>query len=122
METPRDVRGVFFLGRVAKSGRVGQAVFMEDDRTRTAEQCWQAACACTVETNDNGAVLTEQDCGTRHYLNATAAIVYLLCDKCHSTDDIAGFIADQFDLKDLPTRDVEDALAQLSNKGLIERG
>ena len=84
--------------------------------------CWQAARACAVETNDKGAILTEEACGTRHYLNATAAIVYLLCDECHSTEDIAGFIAEQFSLDELPVKDVEDALGQLSEKGLIARG
>ena len=86
-----------------------------------ASGCWQAACACAVETNEQGAILTEEACGTRHYLNATAAIVYLLCDECHSTKDIAGFIAEQFALDELPVKDVEDALGQLSDKGLIRR-
>jgi len=83
--------------------------------------CWQAACACAVEANDQGAILTEEACGTRHYLNATAAIVYLLCDECHSTEDIAGFIAEQFSLDELPVKNVEDALGQLSEKGLIRQ-
>ncbi len=84
-------------------------------------QCWQAARDCSVETNDQGAVLTERQSGTRHYLNATAAIVYLLCDACHSTDDIAGFVATQFSLDQPPMNDVEGALNQLHSKGLIER-
>ena len=85
-------------------------------------QCWQASRPCTVETNDKGAILTDEACGTRHYLNATAAIVYLLCDDCHSKEDIAGFIAGQFSLDEPPVKDVEDALVQLRDKGLIEIG
>lgn len=95
---------------------------MNDGGIQNASQCWQAARHCSVETNDKGAILTERACGTRHYLNATAAIVYLLCDKCHSTGDIAGFIAEQFSLDELPMDDVERALDQLQAKGLIQRG
>ncbi|SFL79454.1 PqqD family protein [Shimia aestuarii] len=89
---------------------------------QNASLCWQAARECSVETNSKGAILTERACGTRHYLNATAAIVYLLCDKCHSTEDIAGFIAEQFSLENLPIDDVQGALDQLQAKGLIQRG
>lgn len=86
---------------------------------QTETGCWQAARDCTVETNGNGAILTESGCGTRHYLNATAAIVYLLCDNCHSKEDIAAFIAEQFELNALPVKDVEQALLQLEAKGLV---
>ena len=94
---------------------------MNNVGTQKASHCWQAARECSVETNSTGAVLTEHACGTRHYLNTTAAIVYLLCDKCHSTEDIARFVAEQFSLDALPIDDVQGALDQLQAKGLIQR-
>jgi hypothetical protein len=67
----------------------------------------------------DGAVAYAKERERVHYLNPTAAIVYLLCDGRHDASTIAAEVARQFGLKNEPLQDVRDCLAQLQSEGLI---
>lgn len=60
--------------------------------------------------------------GAVHYLNQTAAAVWLLADGTRDVDTIAGQIAGLFGLDDPPTQDVREALGALMEKGLLQAG
>jgi hypothetical protein len=55
-----------------------------------------------------------------HYLNQTAAIVFTLCDGRHSMSDIAAFLAEAFQLDELPVDEVRECVSQLVRLGLIQ--
>jgi len=54
-----------------------------------------------------------------HYLNATAAIVFTLCDGTHSASEIASFVAKSFELDDPPIAEIEDCLGMLGSQRLL---
>jgi len=54
-----------------------------------------------------------------HYLNATAAIVFTLCDGTHSAAEIARFVAESFELDDPPLGEIEDCLSMLGSERLL---
>ena len=54
-----------------------------------------------------------------HYLNATAAVVFALCDGVHDRPEIADLVATAFGLDEAPRDDVDACLTQLSDEGLL---
>ena len=54
-----------------------------------------------------------------HYLNATAAIVFTLCDGTHSASEIASFVAESFELDEPPGGEIEDCLSMLRSERLL---
>ncbi|MGR3804739.1 PqqD family peptide modification chaperone [Marinibacterium profundimaris] len=60
--------------------------------------------------------------GAIHYLNQTAAAVWLLADGSRDADAIAAEIARIFLLSEPPTEDITRALDLLADKGLLQRG
>ena len=68
-------------------------------------------------------LLYDADGGVIHVLNATAQVVWALCDGEHTSEEMAQTLADQFDLGDqfidLAT-DVQETLAVFAQKGLLD--
>lgn len=54
-----------------------------------------------------------------HYLNATAAIVFTLCDGRHCASGIARFVAEAYELDDPPLGEVEGCLSMLGSEKLL---
>ena len=80
---------------------------------------WRSAPGVSFEPRDHGAVLTIKDTSAVHFLNATAAVVFLLCDGANTSAMIADEVAKQFGLAETPNQDVGVALSELRDKGLI---
>jgi hypothetical protein len=55
-----------------------------------------------------------------HYLNATAAIVFTMCDGQHDVSAIASFVAEAFELDDAPVADIDKCISSLVNEGLLQ--
>lgn len=81
----------------------------------------RAADATEIVTGRDGAKLRGPD-GTWHYLNSTAAAIYALADGTRSARQIADEVAQLFGLEAPPTADVDAALADMADKGLIHPG
>jgi hypothetical protein len=54
-----------------------------------------------------------------HYLNATAAIVFTLCDGTHTASEIASVVAQSFELDEPPGEEIEDCLSMLRSERLL---
>ena len=54
-----------------------------------------------------------------HYLNATAAIVFTLCDGAHSASEMASVVAESFALDEPPIGEIEDCLSMLASERLL---
>jgi hypothetical protein len=54
-----------------------------------------------------------------HYLNATASVVFTLCDGTNDREVIAGAVAEAFALDVAPLAEVETCLEQLDTEGLL---
>jgi hypothetical protein len=74
-----------------------------------------------LEVNEVSDGLTVFDPATDrvHYLNATAAIVFTLCDGRHSASEIASFVAESFELVDPPIAEIEDCLSMFGGERLL---
>lgn len=57
--------------------------------------------------------------GALHYLNQTAATVWLLADGSRDLPEIATELANLFHLPEPPTGDVAEAVSALRGKGLL---
>jgi Coenzyme PQQ synthesis protein D (PqqD) len=55
-----------------------------------------------------------------HHLNATASIVFAMCDGEHDSSAIAGVMAAAFDLDHPPLDEVQNCLRDFADKGLLE--
>ena len=53
-------------------------------------------------------IACEPDRDRVHYLNGTAAVVFLFCDGTHDAEDIAGLVAKAYDLDDAPSDEVTE--------------
>jgi hypothetical protein len=53
-----------------------------------------------------------------HYLNATASVVFTLCDGEHDASAMAAELAELFGV-DLPQTEVDDCLARFATEGLL---
>lgn len=74
-----------------------------------------------LTTGPEGARIETPD-GVLHYLNPTAAVVWLLCDGTRDLAALAEAVARDFGLSDPPTEDVREALALLAARGLVQDG
>jgi hypothetical protein len=72
-----------------------------------------------VNEADEGLIVFDSTSDLIHYLNSTAAVVFTLCDGTRSASEIAGFMAEAFELDEPPLSDVEGFLSTLSRKGLL---
>jgi hypothetical protein len=54
-----------------------------------------------------------------HYLNATASVVFTLCDGGHDRAAMGAVLAEAFGLDEAPLTDVDEALTQLADEGLL---
>jgi PqqD family protein of HPr-rel-A system len=73
-----------------------------------------------LETDEveDGFVVYQPDRARVHYLNPTANAILELCDGDLTAADIAGLLAQAFDLAEPPTQEVEETLATLAAEGL----
>jgi hypothetical protein len=67
----------------------------------------------------DGLIVYDPDDDRVHYLNATAAIVFTLCDGTKDSAGIAQFIAKAYGLEQPPREEVATCLAQLADEGLL---
>jgi hypothetical protein len=70
------------------------------------------------ETKD-GLIVYDLERNRVHYLNATAAVVFTLCDGDRATRAIADLVREAYDLDQAPIADVEGCLTQLRHEGLL---
>ncbi len=69
----------------------------------------------------DGFVVYDTRTDRAHFLNATGAIIFELCDGTLSGAKIAQFLQISFSLEEPPTVPVEDCLLKLLSEGLIEK-
>lgn len=72
-----------------------------------------------VNEVDDGLVVFEPSRDLVHYLNATAAVVFTLCDGTRDLDELVAVVAKVFELGESPQREVEECLTQLRNQQLL---
>jgi len=75
-----------------------------------------------LEVNEvkDGLVVYDADGDRVHYLNATAAVVFTLCDGTKDAAEIAGLVAQAFELDEPPRTEVDECLTQLRGEGLVQ--
>jgi len=67
----------------------------------------------------DGLIVYDQARDRVHYLNATAGIVFTLCDGQHTESQIANVVAVAFQLDAPPLTEVDSCLASFVNEGLL---
>jgi hypothetical protein len=67
----------------------------------------------------DGLIVYEPDRDRVHYLNGTAAVVFLFCDGANDAEDIAGLVAKAYGLDEPPSDEVADCVTQLRSEGLV---
>jgi coenzyme PQQ synthesis protein D (PqqD) len=67
----------------------------------------------------DGLIVYDTDGDRVHYLNATAAVVFALCDGTNDDASIADLVAKAFELGEPPRTEVDECLAQLRDEGLV---
>ena len=67
----------------------------------------------------DGLIVYEPNRDRVHYLNGTAAVVFLFCDGTNDADTIAELVAKAYDLDEAPGDEVADCVAQLRSEGLV---
>jgi len=67
-------------------------------------------------------LLYDSKTGTIHVINATAELVWRMCDGAHSVDDMAKAVGDAFETpEEVDARqDIEEVLRSFSDKGVLE--
>lgn len=66
-------------------------------------------------------VLYDQEANQVHSLNATASLIFNLCDGENSTEEIVEEMRSRFDIDEKTVlRDVERVLSELKKKGLLK--
>jgi hypothetical protein len=71
------------------------------------------------ETKD-GLIVYEPLQDRVHYLNATASVVFTLCDGTKDATAIADAVGKAYDLDHSPLADVDACLSQLRDEGLLQ--
>ncbi len=72
-----------------------------------------------VHTVDDGLVVFDAATDRVHYLNATATVVFSLCDGERSPDQIAELVRAAWQLEQVPTDDVAACIDQLRTEGVL---
>ncbi len=78
-----------------------------------------AAGALEVTEVADGFVIYDEARDKIHYLNATAAVIYTLCDGTRSVSDIRAFLRDAYAIAEVPQ--LEDVFAEFEQLGLVLR-
>lgn len=73
-------------------------------------------------TLSQGGARVEAHDGSLHYLNQTAATVWLLADGKRDATEIATVMGRHFELVEPPLADVEATLKTLLDRGLLQDG
>ncbi len=68
----------------------------------------------------DGLVVYDPKTDRVHYLNATASIVFSVCDGAHDRADIARIVGTAFSLDEPPVDDVDECLATFEREGLLQ--
>jgi hypothetical protein len=56
-----------------------------------------------------------------HYLNPSAAMIYVLCGTRQTESQLAAYLKDAYDLADPPAEVVSSCLENLVKEGLVEK-
>jgi hypothetical protein len=72
-----------------------------------------------VHDVENGLVVYDTNTDRVHYLNATATVVFELCDGTKTADAIAELVAAAWTLDDSPDETVRACLDQLRVEGVL---
>ena len=74
-----------------------------------------------LEVNEvkDGLVVYDPERDRVHYMNATASVVFTLCDGEHDRTAIGASLAEAFGLADPPSTEVDACLRQLTDEGLL---
>jgi Coenzyme PQQ synthesis protein D (PqqD) len=77
-----------------------------------------------LDVNEVSDGLIVYDPGTErvHYLNATAAVIFTLCDGSRGVPAITDKVAELFGADAPPAADIEACLAQLADEGVLRSG
>lgn len=77
--------------------------------------------ACRIQNVGEELLVLNHELGEVHQLNATAALIFQLCNGTHSAGDIAEAVATSFAIELAQAhQDVQSTLAQLGDLGLIK--
>jgi hypothetical protein len=72
-----------------------------------------------VNVVDDGYVIYQVADDRVHYLNATSALIFELCDGQTDVDGIAAGVADTFSLDAAPVASTQECLTQLLDEGVL---
>jgi hypothetical protein len=72
-----------------------------------------------VHDVEDGLVVYDTKTSRVHYLNATATLVFELCDGTHPAESLAKLVAAAWSLPDPPTEQVQACIAELRAEGVI---
>ncbi len=73
-----------------------------------------------VHETDDGLVVYDADRDRVHYLNETAAAIFVLAEPGTTVDSLAAELASLWGLDDAPTEEVGRGVAQLLAEGLLQ--
>ena len=72
-----------------------------------------------VHETDDGLVVYQADTDRVHYLNPTAAALFVLAAEPVTATDLASGLAQLWELDEPPVDDVEQCIAQLLDEGVL---
>jgi hypothetical protein len=72
-----------------------------------------------VDVMSDGYVVFDQKADRVHYLNASSALIFELCDGTSTAEEIAQAVGEAFQLPSAPLAEVETCLADLAREELI---
>ena len=72
-----------------------------------------------VDEVDDGLVVFQERTERVHHLNATAAVVFQLCDGRRDRAEIAAIVGDLFGLDHEPAGEVQSCIDRLAQEGLV---
>jgi hypothetical protein len=72
-----------------------------------------------VNVVDDGYVIYQHANDRVHYLNATSALIFELCDGQADVATIAAGVADAFSLDEVPVASTQECVAQLLDEGVL---
>jgi len=84
------------------------------------EQRYTHTQGCEVNHMPDGFVVYQEEQEKVHYLNPTAAIVYVLCGEQQIMEAIADYLQSTFSLPEPPLDSVQECVDNLLKEGLIE--
>jgi hypothetical protein len=73
-----------------------------------------------VHTVDDGLVVFDAATDRVHYLNATATVVFSLCDGARTADQIADLVRAAWQMERAPRDEVTACIDQLRTEGVLQ--